>query len=299
MATQRAPTRSRSRSSRARCRRSATRCSPRIRKTAMSAIIYEVLDMGTGDHRRATATSPRPAPASPAFVGVLDKAVKRMHRAATAPGDDPARRHLRHQRPVLRRRHAPERRRARDAGVRRRRADRLDGEHRPLERRRRHGARLDLERGARDLPGGPAASGGQAVAGGRADRVGAGDHEGQQPAARLPARATCGPGSRPSVSASGGILELVERYGVDTFLAALDALHGLRRAGRAARAARTCRRARSRSRRSRTAAQVYTRHGRDHRRRVRRRPARQPRPGRRAEQRLARRRARSPRRWCS
>ena len=35
---------------------------------------------------------------------------------------------------------------------------RLDGEHRALERRRRHGARLDLERSARDLPGGPAPS---------------------------------------------------------------------------------------------------------------------------------------------
>ena len=46
--TQPTSTRSRSRSSRARCRRSATRCSRAMRKTAMSAIIYEVLDMGTG-----------------------------------------------------------------------------------------------------------------------------------------------------------------------------------------------------------------------------------------------------------
>ena len=55
----------------------------------------------------------------PAFVGVLDKAVKRIIELNGA-GRDPARRHLRHQRPVLRRRHAPERRRARDAGLRRR-----------------------------------------------------------------------------------------------------------------------------------------------------------------------------------
>ena len=36
-----------------------------FRKTAMSAIIYEVLDMGTAITDAARATSPRPAPASP------------------------------------------------------------------------------------------------------------------------------------------------------------------------------------------------------------------------------------------
>ena len=46
-----------------------------MRKTAMSAIIYEVLDMGTGitDARGALASS---GAGIPAFVGVLDKAVK-------------------------------------------------------------------------------------------------------------------------------------------------------------------------------------------------------------------------------
>ena len=57
----------------------------------------------------------------PAFVGVLDKAVQRIIELNDA-GRDPARRHLRHERSVLRRRHASERRRARDAGLRRRRA---------------------------------------------------------------------------------------------------------------------------------------------------------------------------------
>ena len=48
-----------------------------MRKTAMSAIIYEVLDMGTGitDGRGDLASS---GAGIPAFVGVLDKAVKRV-----------------------------------------------------------------------------------------------------------------------------------------------------------------------------------------------------------------------------
>ena len=47
------------------------------RKTAMSAIIYEVLDMGTGitDGEGNLASS---GAGIPAFVGVLDKAVKRI-----------------------------------------------------------------------------------------------------------------------------------------------------------------------------------------------------------------------------
>src|SRR6185369_11265064 len=61
-----------------------------FRKTAMSAIIYEVLDMGTGitDARGELASS---GAGIPAFVGVLDKAVKRiieLHpQDALAPGD--------------------------------------------------------------------------------------------------------------------------------------------------------------------------------------------------------------------
>src|SRR6185369_9719775 len=48
-----------------------------LRKTAMSAIIYEVLDMGTGitDGEGNLASS---GAGIPAFVGVLDKAVKRV-----------------------------------------------------------------------------------------------------------------------------------------------------------------------------------------------------------------------------
>ena len=48
-----------------------------LRKTAMSAIIYEVLDMGTGitDGEGDLASS---GAGIPSFVGVLDKAVKRV-----------------------------------------------------------------------------------------------------------------------------------------------------------------------------------------------------------------------------
>jgi N-methylhydantoinase B len=57
-----------------------------MRKTAMSSIIYEVLDMGTG------ITDPKGQLASsgagiPAFVGVLDKAVKVLVEKFNQPGD--------------------------------------------------------------------------------------------------------------------------------------------------------------------------------------------------------------------
>lgn len=61
-----------------------------MRKTAMSAIIYEVLDMGTGitDGEGRLAAS---GAGIPAFVGVLDKAVRRIMevnpRETIAPGD--------------------------------------------------------------------------------------------------------------------------------------------------------------------------------------------------------------------
>jgi N-methylhydantoinase B len=56
-----------------------------MRKTAMSAIIYEVLDMGTGltDGNGDLASSGQ---GIPAFVGVLDKAVKFILAKHTAPG---------------------------------------------------------------------------------------------------------------------------------------------------------------------------------------------------------------------
>jgi N-methylhydantoinase B len=59
-----------------------------MRKTAMSAIIYEVLDMGTGitDARGDIASS---GAGIPAFVGVLDKAVKRILELNPASGMRP------------------------------------------------------------------------------------------------------------------------------------------------------------------------------------------------------------------
>lgn len=57
-----------------------------LRKTAMSAIIYEVLDAGTGitDARGNLASS---GAGIPGFVGVLDKAVKRILELHDKPGD--------------------------------------------------------------------------------------------------------------------------------------------------------------------------------------------------------------------
>jgi N-methylhydantoinase B len=57
-----------------------------FRKTAMSAIIYEVLDMGTAitDAEGNLASS---GAGIPAFVGVLDKAVKRIIELNNAPGE--------------------------------------------------------------------------------------------------------------------------------------------------------------------------------------------------------------------
>ena len=56
-----------------------------LRKTAMSAIIYEVLDAGTaitdGDGNLASSGA-----GIPSFVGVLDKAVKRIVELHSAPG---------------------------------------------------------------------------------------------------------------------------------------------------------------------------------------------------------------------
>ena len=57
-----------------------------MKKTAMSSIIYEVLDMGTGitDARGALASS---GAGIPAFIGVLDKAVKVIVEKFAKPGD--------------------------------------------------------------------------------------------------------------------------------------------------------------------------------------------------------------------
>ena len=53
------------------------------------------------------------------------------------------------------------------------------------------------------------------------------------------------------------LLDLVERYGVETFLAALDHFMDYGEEVAQADAAASCRRGRSRSRKSRTAGQVY------------------------------------------
>ncbi|MEZ4658149.1 MAG: hydantoinase B/oxoprolinase family protein [Caldilineaceae bacterium] len=57
-----------------------------MRRTAMSAIIYEVLDMGTGitDRHGEIASS---GAGIPAFVGVLDKTVKKIIEKFNKPGD--------------------------------------------------------------------------------------------------------------------------------------------------------------------------------------------------------------------
>src|SRR4030042_4326796 len=57
-----------------------------LRRAAMSAIIYEVLDMGTGimDKYGELAGS---GAGIPAFVGVLDKSVKRVIEKYDQPGD--------------------------------------------------------------------------------------------------------------------------------------------------------------------------------------------------------------------
>ena len=131
-----------------------------MRKTAMSSIIYEVLDMGTGitDADGELATS---GAGIPGFVGVLDKAVKaileRHEPGDIRPGDvfvtnDPFYGGVTHLNDID----------PGHAGVRRRATGRLDREHRPLQRRRRHGPGSISNDATRDLPGGPAAARDQA-----------------------------------------------------------------------------------------------------------------------------------------
>ena len=207
------------------------------------------------------------------------------------PGDDRAGRHLRHERPLLRRRHASERRRARHAGLPGRPADRVDGEHRALERRRRDGAR------ARSRPTRPSSS----------RRGCASPASSSSPAgkpiesvmriievnSRLPdfLRGDMWAGSPPRASASGGC---------STSSSATASRPSSRRS---TISWTTARRSRKRTleelpkgtftlEEEQDSGQVYRGHGRDHRRGVRRRPARQPGPGPRAEQRLPRRLAR-------
>src|SRR5579863_694631 len=57
-----------------------------LRKTAMSAIIYEVLDAGTGITDAAGNLASSGA-GIPGFVGVLDKAIKRIVELHDGPGE--------------------------------------------------------------------------------------------------------------------------------------------------------------------------------------------------------------------
>ena len=142
---------------------------------------------------------------------------------------------------------------------------------------------LDLERGARDLPGGPAAPGGEADR--RRRRRSTRCCEIIKVNSRMPDFLRGRPVGRDRGRASrraAASLELVERYGVDDVPGRARRTSWTTASRSRGGAARTCRRGGSRSRRSRTAAQVYKVDGRDHRRGVRRRPARQPRPGPRA-----------------
>ena len=127
-----------------------------MKKTAMSSIIYEVLDMGTGitDADGALASS---GAGIPAFIGVLDKAVKAIVEVQPARGHRAGRR-LRHQRSLLRRRHASQRHRRRDAGLRRRRASSPGRPTSPTESTSAAWCRARSRPTRRDLPGGAAAA---------------------------------------------------------------------------------------------------------------------------------------------
>ena len=131
------------------------------------------------------AISPPVAPVFPGFVGVLDKAVKRIVEIARQAGGHRARRCVHYQRSVLRRRHAPQRQHPDDAGVRRREAAGVDGQHRALERCGRHGAGLDLDGREGDLPGGLAPAGSEVDLARRAAALGHRYHDGQHPPAEV------------------------------------------------------------------------------------------------------------------
>ena len=187
-----------------------------MRKTAMSAIIYEVLDMGTGltDAHGELASSGQ---GIPAFVGVLDKAVKFISEKHSAPGaiepgdvfitNDPYYGGVTHLNDVV---VAMPVFAGKEIGC-------LDGGDRPLERCRRHGARFDVERSEGDL------SGGSALAGGQTDR--AWRAESAVLDISLPIRgcptmcaATCGPAVAAVRLGERRILELVDKYGKAVYL---------------------------------------------------------------------------------
>ena len=182
----------------------------------------------------------------PAFVGVLDKAVKRIIELNGEPGEIAPGRRLRHERPVLRRRHASERRRAGDARLRRRTSSS------PGRRTSRTGTTSAAWCPARSRTR-RARSSRRACACPRVKLISAGTPiksvmeimKVQQPPARLPRRATCGPASPRRASASGASSSWSTSTASDTFLDRARPLHGLRRAGRRCARSRGCRRAAS------------------------------------------------------
>ncbi len=129
-----------------------------MRKAAMSPIIYEVLDMGTGitDARGEIASS---GAGIPAFVGVLDKAVKKI---------------------LLE--HSPEEIDEGDVFISN---DPHDGQHCALERCRRHGSGVTLHPSRRYFPRGLALDVGQDDQSGAPHSLCAADFAGQLTHARL------------------------------------------------------------------------------------------------------------------
>lgn len=141
-----------------------------LKKTAMSPIIYEVLDAGTAvtlaDGELAASGS-----GIPTFVGVLDKAVKRILElrggpSGIQPGDlyitnDPYYGGVTHLNDVV----------LALPVFFRRQADRVDAQHRPLERCRRSHQRLDVHGRNRDLAGGAASARSKTVREWKSDRI--------------------------------------------------------------------------------------------------------------------------------
>ena len=246
-------------------RRSPTRCSRRMRKTAMSAIIYEVLDLGTGI---------TDADGEIAVVRRRHPGVRRRARQggegdpapSTRPGPDRARRRLRHQRSLLRRRHPSQRHHSHHAGVRR---GRLVAWTANIAHWNDVGGMVPgsmstdaheiFQEGLR-MPGVKLIDAGQAEPGGHRH------HDGQFPPAATFSSATCGRASPRVRVGERRIARAVRKYGADDVRAGARRLHGLRRAA-GARGARRLPKGRFSSPRSRTTARSIKRHDRDHRRR--------------------------------
>ena len=180
--------------------------SPRCARTAMSSIIYEVLDMGTGilDARGRLASS---GAGIPAFIGVLDKAVQVLVAKFDKPGDiEPGDVFVTND-PLLWRRNPSERHRRRHAGLRRRPPDRLDRQQSPIiPDVGGKSPRLAFSGCHRDLPGGGTAPARRQDDLGAASpsKPGLRHHQDQFAHAGLSRRAICGqPSPRVRIGAGG------------------------------------------------------------------------------------------------